>query len=85
MMMILCGGWFRVGFLAGVKCEDWLWGPPNFLFIGLPSIKQSGREADHSFPSYAKVRNEISYSFTPQYAFRVCTRRAFTSHCCLSL
>jgi len=31
-MMILCAGQSKGQFLVGVKYEDWLWGPPNFLF-----------------------------------------------------
>jgi hypothetical protein len=32
-------------------------------------VKRPGREADHSSPSSAKVKNEWSYTSTPQYAF----------------
>jgi len=32
-------------------------------------IKRTGREADHSPPSSAKVKNAWSYTFTPQYVF----------------
>jgi hypothetical protein len=32
-------------------------------------VKQLGREADHSPPSSAEVKNELSYTSTPQYAF----------------
>jgi hypothetical protein len=33
------------------------------------SITKPGREADHSPPSSAKVKNEWSYTFTPPYVF----------------
>jgi hypothetical protein len=32
-------------------------------------VKRPGREADHSPPSSAEVRNAWNYTFTPQYAF----------------
>jgi hypothetical protein len=32
-------------------------------------VKLPGREADHSPPSSAKVKNTWSYTFTPQYAY----------------
>jgi hypothetical protein len=34
-----------------------------------PGVKWPGREADHSPPSSAKVKNAWSYTSTPQYAF----------------
>jgi hypothetical protein len=38
---------------------------------GAPSlgVKQPGREADHSPPSSAEVKNAWSYTSTPQYLF----------------
>jgi hypothetical protein len=36
------------------------------LFLG---VKRPGREADHSTPSSADVKNAWSYTSTPQYAF----------------
>jgi hypothetical protein len=42
---------------------QWL---PGALSLGL---KQPGREADHSPPSSAEVKNAWSYSSTPQYDF----------------
>jgi hypothetical protein len=30
-----------------------------------PEVKRPGREADHSFPSGAKIKNVSSYTFTP--------------------
>jgi hypothetical protein len=35
----------------------------------LPSLKQSGRETDHSPPSSAEVKNTWSYTSTPPYVF----------------
>jgi hypothetical protein len=34
-------------------------------------VKWPGREADHSPPSSAEVKNAWSYTSTPQYAFMV--------------
>jgi hypothetical protein len=34
----------------------------------LPGIKQLGREADHSLPYSAEVKNAWSYTYTPPYA-----------------
>jgi hypothetical protein len=39
---------------------------PGALSLG---VKWPGREADHSPPSSAEVKNEWSYTSTPQYAF----------------
>jgi hypothetical protein len=39
---------------------------PGALSLGL---KRPGREADHSLPSSAEVKNSWSYASTPQYAF----------------
>jgi len=38
------------------------------LYLG---VKRTGREADHSFPSSAEVKNVWSYTSTPQYVFKV--------------
>jgi hypothetical protein len=42
---------------------------PGFLSLG---IKWSRHEADHSPPSSAEVKNEWSYTSSPQYAFMAC-------------
>jgi hypothetical protein len=34
-----------------------------------PRVKRQGREADHSPPSSAEVKNSRSYTSTPQYVF----------------
>jgi hypothetical protein len=39
---------------------------PGALFLG---VKRPGREADHSPPSSAEVKNAWSYASAPQYAF----------------
>jgi hypothetical protein len=39
---------------------------PGTLSLG---VKRQGREADHSLPSSAEVKNAWSYTFTPQYVF----------------
>jgi hypothetical protein len=35
-------------------------------------VKRPGREADHSRPSSAEVKNAWSYTSTPQYVFMAC-------------
>jgi hypothetical protein len=39
---------------------------PGVLSLG---VKRPGREADHSHPSSAEVKNAWSYTSTPQYVF----------------
>jgi len=45
--------------------------PPIQWVPGVPTlgVKRPGREVDHSPPSSAEVKNEWSYTSTPQYAF----------------
>ena len=43
--------------------------PPNKMGTG---VKWQGRDADHA-PSTAKVKNELSYTSNPPYAFMVGT------------
>jgi hypothetical protein len=42
---------------------------PGALSLGGGGLKQLGREADHSPPSSAEVKNSWSYTSTPQYVF----------------
>jgi hypothetical protein len=39
---------------------------PGALFLG---VKRPGREADHSLPSSAEVKNAWNYTSIPQYVF----------------
>ena len=60
------------------KRPYWLWGPPILQSNGhhdsFPGVKRPGCAVDHSSPSSAKVKNELSYSLTPPpYACMVWT------------
>jgi hypothetical protein len=50
-----------------------LWVPPSLLYNGCQGlslgVKRPRREANHSTPSSAEVKNAWSYTSTPQYAF----------------
>jgi hypothetical protein len=59
------GQWWN--FFSSPPRPDPLWGPPTFL---LEWVKRSGREADHSPPSSAGVKNAWSYNSTPPYVFK---------------
>jgi hypothetical protein len=53
------GGW---GIFSPPPCPERLWGPPSLLSNGYQGVlslgvKRPGREADHSPPSSAEVRN----------------------------
>jgi hypothetical protein len=48
---------------SGAHPAPWV---PGALSLG---VKRPGREADHSPPSSAKVKNTWSYTSTPQYVF----------------
>jgi hypothetical protein len=66
--------WQGQGFIFSSLCPQRLWSPPSLLsnrYRGLFcwGVKQLGREADHSSPSSAEVKNAWSYTSTPQYAF----------------
>ena len=60
-------------FCFSPKCPDWLWGPINLLFNRYQGyfspVKRLWHEADHSPPSSAKVKNELSHTSTSLYAF----------------
>jgi hypothetical protein len=57
-----------VGFLAGARDFSVLQNVQTSMQFVLrsfsPWIKQTGREAGHSPPSYAEVKNEWSYTLT---------------------
>jgi len=42
-------------------------------------LKQPEREADHSPPSNAEIKNTGSYSITPKYTIMMCTRATFVT------
>jgi len=47
-------------------CPDRLWGPPNeYRGIFFRQIKRPGREADHSPPPTAELKNTWSYTASP--------------------
>jgi hypothetical protein len=51
---------------------DWLWGPPNLLWVPgalSPGVKRLGREADNSPPASAEVKKMWIYISTPLYSF----------------
>jgi hypothetical protein len=53
---------------------DRLWGPPNLLYneyraLYPRGVKRQGREADHSPPTSAEVKQIWIYTSTPPYAF----------------
>jgi hypothetical protein len=47
---------------------DRLWGPPDFLYNGY-GVNRPGREADHSLPTSAEIKNTWIYIVSPPYAF----------------
>jgi hypothetical protein len=56
------GGW---EFFSSTPCTDQLWCSPSLLSNGYPGalclgLKRPGREADHSFPSSAEVKEYVS-------------------------
>jgi hypothetical protein len=59
--------------LSSPRRPDRLWGPPNLLSNGqggsFPVVKVAGREADHSPPASAKVKNMWICTSPPPYAF----------------
>jgi hypothetical protein len=61
-------------FFSSPPCPDRFWGPPSLLsneYQGALSlgVKRPEREAGHSPPSSAEVKNVWSYTSTPQYTF----------------
>jgi len=61
------GGW---AFFPSIPCADRPWGPPSLLSNGYLDlfpwvVKRPVREADHSPPHSAEVKNSWSYISTP--------------------
>jgi hypothetical protein len=61
-------------FLSSPNCRDGLWGPfsllPNGCLNYFVGVKRLGRDADHSRPSSAEIRNEYNCTSAP----RICVR-----------
>jgi hypothetical protein len=55
--------WVSIGVVRHPVPIQWV---PRTLSLG---VKRPGREADHSPPSSAEVKNAWSYTSTPQYVF----------------
>ena len=69
-------------FFSYPKLPDRLRGPFSLIFKGyyeqfLRGVKRPGREAEHSPPSSAEIKNEWSYTPTASYAFVACKRKTF--------
>jgi hypothetical protein len=64
----------RSKMFSSPRHPDQFWGPPSLLFNGYrgfsPGIKRPGREADHSPPTSANVKNTWIHTSTPPYAFK---------------
>jgi hypothetical protein len=52
-------------FLSSVPCPDRFWGPPIQWVPGVPTlgVKRPDREADHSLPSNAEVKERVELYF----------------------
>jgi hypothetical protein len=63
----------RARIFSSPRRPDWFWGPPSLLSNGYwkfsPGIKRPGREADHSPPTSAEVKNTWFYTSTTPYVF----------------
>jgi hypothetical protein len=56
--------------ISSPRLPDRLWSRPNFLSNGYRGLfPRQGREADHSTPIKAEVKNMWIYISTPPYAF----------------
>ena len=90
----LWAGWSEVRITAGArylfcyqKYPDRLWGPSSFLFTEYrsisPGVKRPGREAIHSPPPIAQVKNEWSYTSAPPIFLHSIDSDKFTLYCWL--
>jgi len=52
-------------FFSSPPHPDRFWGPPSLLSNGYQGLFPWGREADHSPPSSAEVKNAWSHTSTP--------------------
>jgi hypothetical protein len=63
-----------------------LWGPPSFAFneclLSFQEVKRPGREANHSPPSSAEVKNEWSHTHNPPVYLNGVDRDNFTLLVC---
>jgi hypothetical protein len=57
----------RVGarFVSSPRCPDRFWGPTQPPIQWVPWVKRPGREAVHSPPTSAEVKNKWIYTSTP--------------------
>jgi len=64
-------------------------GPPSFPLndyrVYHQGLKQAEREADHSPPSNAKIKNKGSYTTTPPQTIMMCTGTTFVAECTLQI
>ena len=65
-----------------LKRPDGLWGPPRLLFDGtygsFLAVKRPGRDADHSPPCRAEVKNEWRHTSTPSVRLHGVVKDNFT-------
>jgi hypothetical protein len=52
-------------FFSSPRCPDRFWSLPSFLSYGYQVVGRPKREADHSLPSSAEVKNTWSYISLP--------------------
>jgi len=63
-----------LGIFSSPLRPERLWGPTQPPIQWVPGaaslgLERPGREADHSPPSRAEIKNACSYTSTPQYVF----------------
>jgi hypothetical protein len=69
-----CSDWLRAGrlgarFFSSPRRPDRLCVAHPASYPKVPGVNWPGREADHSPPTSAEVKNTWSYTFTPPYVF----------------